>query len=82
MTRNANTAGQLVLELYVRDLKKSRRFYLDYGFSLARDDGDFVELQWDDSLQFLEQVNDKPETPVSPVGNILIMVPNHGSKRR
>jgi hypothetical protein len=36
----------------------------------------FVELQWEDSLQFLEEVVDAPLPPMHAVGNMRIMVPN------
>ncbi|HZU69735.1 MAG TPA: VOC family protein [Ktedonobacteraceae bacterium] len=69
-------ANQLIVELYVRDLRASCEFYQRLGFQLARDDGDFVELQWEDSLLFLEEVPAASPPPSSPVGNIRIMVPN------
>jgi hypothetical protein len=36
----------------------------------------FVELQWEDSLLFLEEVVDGPIPPMHAVGNMRIMVPN------
>ena len=42
---------------------------------VVRDAGNFVELQWEDSLLFLEEVEDAPLPPQHPVGNIRIMVP-------
>jgi len=70
-----NPGEQLVLELYVRDIKKSTQFYMDFGFEMARDDGDFVVLRWEEAQLFLEEVKDAP-TPDHPVGNIRIMVPD------
>ena len=67
---------QLIVELYVRNLRASCAFYQQLGFQLVRDDGDFVELQWEDSLLFLEEVPDAPPPPSYPVGNLRIMVPN------
>jgi len=75
MTRHDSTE-QLVLELYVSDLKVSCEFYISYGFTLVREEHNFAELKWDDSLLFLEQVADNPEPPLSPVGNVRIMVDN------
>lgn len=66
---------QLVVELYVRDINKSMQFYIDYGFELERDDGNFVELRWEDALLFLEEVEGAP-SPQHPAGNIRIMVPD------
>jgi catechol 2,3-dioxygenase-like lactoylglutathione lyase family enzyme len=67
---------QLVVELYVRDIKASCAFYRQFGFEVARDAEDFVELQWENTLLFLEAVADAPLPPQDPVGNIRVMVPN------
>ena len=67
--------SQLVAELYVNDIKRSTEFYRSFGFELARDDDKFVELRWDNSLLFLEEVAGAPG-PEHQVGNIRIMVPN------
>jgi catechol 2,3-dioxygenase-like lactoylglutathione lyase family enzyme len=67
---------QLVVELYVRDIKASCAFYRQFGFEVARDAADFVELQWENTLLFLEEVAGAPLPPQDPVGNIRIMVPN------
>jgi catechol 2,3-dioxygenase-like lactoylglutathione lyase family enzyme len=75
MDAYVNPGEQLVLELYVRDIKKSTQFYIDFGFEMARDDGDFVVLRWEEAQLFLEEVKDAP-TPDHPVGNIRIMVPD------
>ncbi|HEX5735256.1 MAG TPA: VOC family protein [Blastocatellia bacterium] len=67
---------QLVVELYVRDIKRSREFYEKLGFEMDRDDGNFLVLKWEDALLFLEEVKDAPPPPAAPVGNIRIMVPD------
>ncbi|HJQ68218.1 MAG TPA: VOC family protein [Blastocatellia bacterium] len=67
---------QLVVELYVRDIKKSCEFYLKLGFEMVRDDGNFLVLKWEDALLFLEEVEDALPPPAYPVGNIRIMVPD------
>lgn len=66
---------QLVLAVYVQNLEKSCRFFLDFGFAVSRRDGPFVELRWEDSLLFLvERPEAKP--PERPVGNIRVMLSN------
>ena len=67
---------QLVVELSVRHRRESYEFYQALGFEVVRDAGNFVELQWEDSLLFLEEVADAPLPPQHPVGNMRIMVPN------
>lgn len=68
--------AQLVLEMYVRDIRASLDFYLDYGFELVRDEGNFVALKWEDAGFFLEQIDDAAPPPPNPVGNLRIMVPD------
>jgi catechol 2,3-dioxygenase-like lactoylglutathione lyase family enzyme len=67
---------QLVVELYVRNIKESCAFYRQFGFEVVRDAGDFVELQWENTRLFLEEIVEAPLPPLDPVGNIRVMVPN------
>lgn len=46
---------QLMLELFVRDLDRSRRFYLSLGFQLRRSGTRFAELAWDQAALGLYQ---------------------------
>ncbi len=71
-----NSGEQLVVEFYVRNLRESYEFYRELGFEVLRDAGNFVELKWENCLLFLEEVEDAPQPPQHPVGNIRIMVPN------
>jgi catechol 2,3-dioxygenase-like lactoylglutathione lyase family enzyme len=75
MKKYVDSGHQLVVELYAIDLRKSMEFYLRLGFELVRDDGNFVELKWEDTLLFIEQVSDQPAA-THAVGNIRIMVPD------
>uniref|UniRef100_A0A831ZYD0 NUDIX domain-containing protein n=1 Tax=Desulfacinum infernum TaxID=35837 RepID=A0A831ZYD0_9BACT len=73
MERVVPSGEQLVLAVYVQDLEKSCRFFVDFGFVVSRRDGPFVELRWEDALLFLvERPEAKP--PETPVGNIRVMV--------
>jgi catechol 2,3-dioxygenase-like lactoylglutathione lyase family enzyme len=76
MSRYSGINEQLIVELYVRDFKKSCAFYQAFGFRIVRDEGDFAELQWEDALLFLEANPDAPPPPSFPVGNIRILVSN------
>jgi catechol 2,3-dioxygenase-like lactoylglutathione lyase family enzyme len=67
---------QLVVVLYVRDIKKSRGFLEGFGFTVIRDEEIFMELRWESSLLFLEEREDGPPPGSHPVGNIRVMVPN------
>lgn len=75
MKKYVDSGHQLVVELYAGDLRKSMEFYLRLGFELVRDDGNFAELKWEETLLFIEQVTDLPAA-THAVGNIRIMVPN------
>lgn len=67
---------QLVVELYVRSLAASQRFYEQLGFRLVRAEPDFAELAWEDCLLFLEEIPGQPAPPATLVCNIRIMVPD------
>jgi len=67
---------QLIVELYVRDVKRSTSFYEKLGFKAVRTESDFVELGWDDSRLYLEQIPGQPDPPATLVANVRIMVPD------
>jgi catechol 2,3-dioxygenase-like lactoylglutathione lyase family enzyme len=67
---------QLVAEIYVRDLARAREFLIAFGFEVVREEPDFVELRWEQSLLFLERVENYPDPPAMPVANIRVMVPD------
>lgn len=67
---------QLVVEIYVRDVKRSAAFYEKLGFKIRRREPLFVELGWDDSRLYLEQIPGQPAPPKTLVANIRIMVPD------
>jgi len=67
---------QLVVEIYVRDLKSSLMFYQKLGFKLLRQEPAFAELAWEDSRLLLEEFKQMPSPPPFPLANIRIMVPN------
>jgi catechol 2,3-dioxygenase-like lactoylglutathione lyase family enzyme len=81
---DANSAGegyaepreQLIVEIYVRNLKQSIPFYEQLGFTICRDEPGFVELGWDDSRLYLEQIPAQPDPPKTLVANIRILVPD------
>lgn len=76
MSHYIASGEQLVVELYVRNLAASRAFYEGFGFRVVRAEEDFIEMKWEDSLFFLEAVEDAPAPPAYPVGNMRVMVRN------
>ena len=70
------SSEQLVVELYVRSIKESTAFYEKLGFKALRREPTFVELGWEDSRLFLEQLPGQPAPPTTLVANIRIMVPD------
>ena len=76
MENYVSQGEQLVVALYVQDLKESSKFYRTYGFEVLRDEGTFMELAWEDARLFLSQVPGTAPPPANPVGNIRVMVPN------
>ncbi|MGA9769517.1 MAG: VOC family protein [Blastocatellia bacterium] len=67
---------QLIIELYTGDIKASCAFYLAFGFEVVREESNFIVLGWKDSMLFLEEIENCPPPPLSPAGNIRVMVPN------
>jgi catechol 2,3-dioxygenase-like lactoylglutathione lyase family enzyme len=65
-----------VVEVFVRDIARSREFYKRLGFQLVEDKGEFLGFAWEDHLLFLDERRDLPPLPSSPQANVRIMVPN------
>jgi catechol 2,3-dioxygenase-like lactoylglutathione lyase family enzyme len=65
---------QLVVELYVRNVRESTAFYEKLGFKVVRREADFVELGWEDSRLYLEQLPGQPVPHTTLVANVRIMV--------
>ncbi len=76
MERYVAATAQLVAEIFVRDIARSRAFYETLGFALEGDKGDFVSLSWEGHLLFLDQRADLPPAPAQPLINIRVMVPD------
>jgi Glyoxalase/Bleomycin resistance protein/Dioxygenase superfamily len=73
-TKYAAANEQLIVELYVRNLKQSIPFYEQLGFTICREEAGFVELGWNDSRLYLEQIPGQPDPPKTLVANIRILV--------
>src|SRR5262249_54133514 len=83
MGRYVDPTEQLVTEIVVADIERSTRLYLDLGFTLLRDGGDFVELGWEDHRLFLAEVSAFRDAvaapsprPKFPRANVRVMVPD------
>jgi catechol 2,3-dioxygenase-like lactoylglutathione lyase family enzyme len=75
MAFDVDRTEQLVVELFVRDLRRSLAFYRALGFAVLREEGSFAVLTWDGHRLFLDQNSALPEAPATPVMNIRVMVP-------
>ena len=75
-TPYADPRHQLVVEVFVRDMARSREFYTRLGFATVADRGDFVEVAWAGHLLFLDEHPDLPEPPETPQANVRVMVPD------
>jgi len=76
MARYVEPTSQLVVEVFVRDMARSRAFYERLGFRLVEDKGDFLGFAWEDHLFFLDERPDLPPPTAFPQANVRIMVPN------
>ena len=74
MTIYVPAVEQLVVEIFVRDARRSRAFYEQLGFHVAEDRGTFVVLTWEGHELFLDQRADLPEPPTVPQANVRVMV--------
>jgi len=83
MNRYVDSTEQLVIEIMVQDIQRSRRFYQSLGFQLLRDANDFVELTWEDHRLFLAElsaIHDRKidetnlQRPGFPIANVRVMV--------
>ena len=73
MAVSSGTA-QLVVEIYVRDLKRSVTFYRALGFQLVRRTGGFAVLDWDGHALFLDEKRDLAELQGGERANVRILV--------
>ena len=71
-----NPTEQLVVEIFVRDIRSSRAFYERRGFGALADRGSFVELGWEGHRLFLDERPDLPPPPEHPQANVRVMVPD------
>jgi catechol 2,3-dioxygenase-like lactoylglutathione lyase family enzyme len=67
---------QLVAEIFVRDIRRSKAFYRELRFRLIREEPDFAVLTWEEHQLFLDERKELPPLPEFPQGNLRIMVPN------
>jgi catechol 2,3-dioxygenase-like lactoylglutathione lyase family enzyme len=67
---------QLILELYTRNISASVAFSQRFGFRLLTTQPHFVELGWDHTQIYLEEVEDAPEPYSRLVGNVRVLVPD------
>lgn len=75
-TPYADPARQLVVEIFVRDIARSRAFYEHLGFEVVGDKGTFVSLVWEGVQLFLDERPDLPPPPEYVVANVRVMVPD------
>jgi catechol 2,3-dioxygenase-like lactoylglutathione lyase family enzyme len=74
MTSCVPATEQLVVEIFVRDARRSKSFYAQLGFELAEDRDTFVVLTWEGHALFLDERPDLPEPPSLPRANVRVMV--------
>jgi catechol 2,3-dioxygenase-like lactoylglutathione lyase family enzyme len=67
---------QLILEVYVQNISASTEFYQRFGFRLLRAEPHFVELSWDHTQLYLEEIEGAPAPNGPIVGNVRVMVPD------
>jgi catechol 2,3-dioxygenase-like lactoylglutathione lyase family enzyme len=68
--------AQLVVEVSVRDIEKSLRFYTSLGFEVERCDAQFAALRWESSYFFLNQSDAFTLPGRESNANVRVLVPD------
>lgn len=76
MAAYVDPTEQLVIEIFVRDIARSRAFYERLGFVVLADRGSFVTLAWEGHRLFLDERRDLPAPAEHPRANVRVMVPD------
>jgi catechol 2,3-dioxygenase-like lactoylglutathione lyase family enzyme len=76
MSAYVDPVAQLVVEIFVRDMARSRDFYEKLGFAVVEDRGTFVELVWEGCFLYLDERPDLPAPSSHPQANVRVMVPD------
>ena len=76
MPRYVESTEQLVVELFVRDLRRSLAYYRALGFAVLRQEETFAVVAWEEHRLFLDRRDDLPDPPASPVVNVRVMLPD------
>ena len=79
MTRYVDSTQQLVMELFVRDINRSKEFYRQLGFEILQEEGTFVRLAWEGHHLMLDGKRELPPLTGSPQdirSTMRILVPN------
>jgi catechol 2,3-dioxygenase-like lactoylglutathione lyase family enzyme len=74
MTSYVPSVEQLVVEIFVRNAKRSKSFYEQLGFQIAEDRSTFMVLTWEGHELFLDERSDLPLAARVPQANVRVMV--------
>lgn len=69
-----NPTEQLVVEVFARDLRRAKAFYLALGFDLISEEAGFAKLAWEGCQFFLAEHRNLPPAIMFPQANVRIMV--------
>jgi len=72
----ADPKEQLVVEVLVRDIACSKRFYERFGFETLREESTFLVLAWEGCRLFLDEKQDLPPGTEVPRANVRLLVPD------
>ena len=74
--RYVDPTQQLVVEVFVRDLRRAITFYERLGFQVISEKERFAELSWEGRRFLLAEVPNLPPPLKFPQANARVMVPN------
>jgi catechol 2,3-dioxygenase-like lactoylglutathione lyase family enzyme len=75
-SRHVDPTEQLVVELFVCDLRRAVAFYRALGFQTFHEKERFASLTWEDHRLFLEEKDGLATPPALPAMNVRVMVPD------
>lgn len=76
MTNYVPSTDQLVVEVFVRDIERTRKFYTELGFTVHSEKEGFLEVTWEGHKLYFDEQPDQVEIPDRPQANVRVTVPD------
>lgn len=74
MQQYVPSTDQLVVEVFVRDIERTRAFYTTLGFEVEGVKPGFLTVSWEGHKLFFDQQPNLGDVPTQPQANVRVMV--------